>query len=115
MKVAVIGSRTCDISLEYVIEQIPPECSMIISGGAKGIDRLAADASALLGCELCEILPDYETYGRRAPLVRNVEIIEQADTVLAFWDMSSPGTRHAIDQCLKRGIPVKLIPISSLK
>lgn len=111
MKVAVIGSRACCVSLEYVMEQIPGECSLILSGGAKGIDRLAAHASALLGCELCEILPDYRRYGARAPLVRNLELVEQADTVLAFWDMKSPGTRQVIEVCLKRGVPIRLVPM----
>ncbi len=109
MKVAVIGSRTCDVSLEYVISHIPGGCTTIISGGAKGIDKLAAEASALLGCELVEFFPDYEQFGRRAPLLRNLDIIQSADLVLAFWDMQSPGTRYALDQCIKLQVPARLI------
>lgn len=33
-----------------------------------------------------EFLPEYKIHGRYAPLKRNLEIIDNADFVLAFWD-----------------------------
>lgn len=39
MKVAIIGSR--GITAISIAEHIPAECSEIITGGARGIDRLA--------------------------------------------------------------------------
>ena len=61
-----------------------------------------------------QLMPDYETYGRRAPLVRNSQIIAEADLVLAFWDMSSHGTAHTITECIRRRIPVKVIDLKQL-
>ncbi len=112
MKVAIIGSRTApDNAHERVKAAIPPYASEIVSGGAKGIDTVAADIAKELGIPLKTFLPDYDTYGQRAPLVRNDEIIEYADMVLAFWDGESRGTRYVIGECLKKGKRVVYIPL----
>ena len=58
--------------------------------------------------KLTEFLPEYEKYGRSAPLKRNITIIEHSDLVLAFWDGASRGTKFVIDNCKKRGIPVRV-------
>ena len=60
------------------------------------------------GLKLTEYLPEYSRYGRGAPLRRNIAIIESADLVLAFWDGRSHGTKHVIDNCKKRNIPVQV-------
>lgn len=57
--------------------------------------------------------PDYQRYGRRAPLVRNEQIVEYADQVLAFWDGESHGTGRTIALCIEKNRPVRVIPIPS--
>lgn len=110
MRVAIIGSRQCDgLSLEKMLEQIPADCTEIISGGAKGVDKMAAEAAAHLHLPFREILPDYAAFGKMAPLVRNTAIVEQADLVLAFWDYQSKGTRDALIKSLKQDKPIKII------
>lgn len=109
MKIAIIGSRgITDINLS---EYIPDNITEIISGGAKGVDTLAREFALAHKIKLTEILPDYKRYGRGAPLKRNITIIENADSVLAFWDGKSHGTKYVIDNCMKRNIPVKVINI----
>ena len=44
-------------------------------------------------------------------LKRNIEMVEMADAVLAFWDDFSYGTAHSIAHAVKKGIPVKVIHI----
>ena len=107
MKTAIIGSRSItDVNLE---NYIPKETDEIISGGAVGVDTLAREYAKLHGLRLTEFLPEYERYGRAAPLVRNVEIIKAADIVLAFWDGKSHGTKYVIDKCRRLGVKVKII------
>lgn len=101
MKVAVIGSRGLEI--EHLEEYLPKETTEIISGGAKGIDACARNYAKSHGIKLTEILPEYEKFGRAAPLKRNDQIIERADLILAFWDGKSRGTRYVIEACQKRG------------
>ena len=104
MKVAVIGSRGLTVSdLE---KYLPPETTEIVSGGAVGVDTSAREYAKTHEIKLTEFLPDYQRYGRSAPLWRNIEIIEYADAVLAFWDGKSRGTAFVIKECKKRGIPV---------
>ncbi len=99
MKVAVIGSRGLEI--ENLEEYLPKETTEIISGGAKGIDACARNYAKSHGIKLTEILPEYEKFGRAAPLKRNDLIIERADVILAFWDGKSRGTRYVIETCQK--------------
>lgn len=104
MKVAVIGSR--GLKINNLEQYLPDGVSEIISGGAKGVDTSAREYALSHGIKLTEFLPEYEKYGRSAPLKRNIQIIEAADVVVAFWDGSSRGTKYVIDNCSKRNIPV---------
>lgn len=106
MKVAVIGSRgLCVNNLE---KYLPEGTTEIVSGGAKGVDTSAKEYALSHDIKLTEFLPEYNKYGRSAPLKRNITIIEYADVVLAFWDGQSRGTKYVIDNCRKRNIPVRI-------
>lgn len=109
MKVAIIGSR--GLELQDFSPYLPPETDEIVSGGARGIDRCARRYAEEKGLKLTEFLPDYDTHGRSAPLLRNLTIIDYSDLVLAFWDGSSPGTRFVIENCRKKNKPFKLFQI----
>ena len=101
MKVAVIGSRgitNCDLS-----EYLPEGTTEIVSGGARGIDSCAREYAQKHNIKLTEFLPEYDKYGRGAPLRRNIQIIDYADMVLAFWDGTSRGTKFVMDKCREKG------------
>ena len=106
MKVAVIGSR--GLAVPDLGKYLPTETSEIVSGGARGVDTSAREYANAHGIKLTEFLPEYDKYGKGAPLKRNITIIEHADLVLAFWDGESRGTRYVIDNCKKRNIPVSV-------
>ena len=107
MKLAIIGSRKItDIDLNALICR---EVDEIVSGGAKGIDTLAAEFAEQEGIKLKVFLPDYRRYGRGAPIKRNYEIVDYADEVLAIWDGASRGTKSVIDYCTKTGKRVSVI------
>lgn len=115
MKVAIVGSRNCgNLTVDDVIQYIPLNCSMIISGGAKGVDELAKEAALKLDLLYTEIKPDYEKYGKTAPLKRNEEIADSCYLLLAFWDLTSKGTANILVYCMKNYIPFKIIPIKEL-
>ena len=106
MKVAVIGSR--NLKVDDLGKYLPEGVTEIVSGGARGVDTCAREYALANEIKLTEFLPEYDKYGRGAPLRRNITIIEYADLVLAFWDGSSHGTKYVIDNCKKRGVPVKV-------
>ena len=109
MKLAVIGSR--GLTVQDLEKYLPPETAEIVSGGARGIDQCARRYALEHGIKLTEFLPDYNTYGRSAPLRRNIQIIDYSDLVLAFWDGSSPGTGFVITKCRERNTPCKIYRI----
>lgn len=106
MKVAVIGSR--GLTILNLGEYLPEGTDEIVSGGAKGIDASAREYAQSHGIRLTEFLPEYDKYGRSAPLKRNITIIEHADLVLAFWNGSSRGTAFVIQKCREMNVPVKM-------
>ena len=61
-----------------------PTVAELVSGGAKGIDSYVKKFSDESGIKLVEFNPDYARYGRNAPLVRNTQIAQYADIVIAF-------------------------------
>ena len=99
MKIAIIGSRS--LSNIDLSNYIPEYATEIVSGGAKGIDTCAKEYAIKNKIKLTEFLPEYKKYGRSAPLKRNIEIIDFADEVIAFWDGESRGTYFVIDNCKK--------------
>lgn len=105
MKIAIVGSRgLCgDIS-----SFIPKGVSEIISGGAVGIDKCAEEYAKKNNIKMTVIRPNYKEFGRSAPLIRNLEIIDRADLVLAFWDGKSNGTRFVIEKCREREKKVRI-------
>ena len=112
MKIAIIGSR--GLTVTNLQSFLPTECTEIVSGGAKGIDECAAKFANENGIPLTVFLPEYNRYGRGAPLKRNLQIIEYADEIIAFWDGSSRGTKYVIDQCKRLGKPVAVHIIESI-
>jgi len=106
MKIAVIGSR--NISVSNIEKYMPFNVTCIVSGGAKGIDSVAREYAELREIPLIEYLPKYNMYGRYAPLKRNIEICENSDMVIAFWDGESRGTKFVIDYCTKHNKDIEV-------
>jgi hypothetical protein len=110
----VCGSRTfsdyalLDASLDRLLAGRIPDV-VILSGGARGADRLVEryGRDHSLGVE--RFPADWARYGRAAGPRRNEEMIATADALVAFWDGTSPGTRHAIKTARRRGIPVRVV------
>lgn len=111
MKVAVIGSR--GLVVRNLGQYLPEDTDEIVSGGALGVDTCARDYAKEKGLKLTEFLPDYRQFGRSAPLKRNIQIIDYADVVFAFWDGTSHGTKFVIDNCRKRGKKVRIFVLKS--
>ena len=99
MKIAIIGSR--NLTVEHLEHYIPDCATELVSGGAKGIDACVREYAHANGMKLTEFLPEYENYRKSAPLKRNLQIIQYADEVLAFWDGQSRGTKFVIENCKK--------------
>lgn len=110
MKLAVIGSRG------FVDEKLLNETlssyeniTMIVSGGAKGADKLGENWAKKNNIETLIFLPDWDNHGNAAGFIRNQDIIKNCDEAIAFWDGESRGTKSSIDLCKKYGKNCKII------
>ncbi len=87
--------------------------SLLICGGARGVDLWAEQVCRELGWEIMLFTPEWDKLGKRAGFVRNQKMVEEVakrgGTVLAFWDGESRGTQHAIDYAEKLGIGARVI------
>ncbi len=106
MKIAIVGSRNLFVNLEKYLSDY--DIDYIVSGGAKGIDSCAEDYAIKNNIKTIIFKPDYESFGKRAPLVRNIQIVEEADIVIAFWDGKSRGTLFTIKEARKKGKELKI-------
>ena len=109
MRLAIVGSRSCPYV--NISEYLPFVPSTIVSGGAKGADSYAKQYALQNNIPLMEFLPDYQRFGRKAPILRNIDIVENCDFLIAFWDGISRGTKFTIDYARKKGVKVKVIEI----
>lgn len=103
MKLAIVGSRDFSdyLLLKEKVLTNYPELSIIVSGGAKGADLLGEVLAKELGLPSEIYLPEWGKYGKLAGIIRNEQIVKNSDSVIAFWDGSSKGTKKSIEICRK--------------
>ena len=108
MKLLICGSRNItDFDLS---PYVPEDTELIITGGAKGIDTVAEKYAILHNIPLEIVRPDYRRYGRgAAPLIRNKQMADSADSILAIWDGISSGTKQTIEYAESIGKKVTVI------
>lgn len=114
MKVIIAGGRDfrdytllkekCDTILSSVKDDI-----MIVSGCADGADSLGEKYAAENDYIVAYFPANWNLYGRGAGMIRNREMAEYADALIAFHDGQSKGTANMIKQAKEKGLKVRVI------
>lgn len=123
-KIAVVGSRAfvnpgVRALIEWELKCLLLKATKngisleIVSGGARGVDSIAAQWARDNEVSLIEILPDWDTHGRAAGFIRNEVIWDKADCGIAFWDGKSKGTAHSFDLAKEQSKPIKIVTIQT--
>ena len=88
---------------------------IVLHGGAPGPDLWADQWAKESGFTVEEHRPDYSTgLKRRAPIIRNHKMVDMSQSVVAFWDGVSRGTKiHTADYALDKGLYVYLVEMSA--
>ena len=112
LKVIIAGSRgfnnyrllvkTCDHMLQN------HEHVEIVSGGAKGADKLGELYAEDNMYDVRVFEPDWGAFGNAAGPMRNKAMAAYADALIAFWDKSSKGTASMISVAKSAGLKVKV-------
>lgn len=104
MKVIIAGSRNIT-EQKHVVSAMVAFCkanaveklSEIVSGGARGVDRLAEVFAASIDRPVKIFPAKWDLYGKKAGYLRNKEMGEYADALVAVWDGKSSGTKMMIN------------------
>jgi hypothetical protein len=108
MKVIIAGGRDFNdyLLLLQAVVKANFDITEVVSGGAKGADALgelfARDMDLPLSC----FPANWDLHGRAAGPIRNGEMAQYADALIAMWDGTSSGTRNMINQAKDRGLRV---------
>ena len=111
MKLAIVGSRNF-VDYKHLCENIDSRnLNLIISGGAPGADSLAKRYAEDRKIPLQVFNADWKKFGKSAGFLRNTQIVDACDGLIAFWDGSSPGTRDTISKIKISKKPYKVVKI----
>ena len=109
MKIIIAGGR--DFNNYAVLEtimskfRIDIEEDIIVSGDARGADTLGVKWAENHFIRVKHFPADWDYYGHAAGFIRNLEMADYADMLIAFWDGKSKGTSHMIKTARKNGLP----------
>ena len=103
MKIVIAGSRNfnnydfLENKINELIKNKQIDITEIVSGKAKGADFLGEKYASLNNISIKEFPANWNLYGKKAGFLRNQEMGNYADVLIAFWDGNSKGTKHMID------------------
>lgn len=113
MKVIIAGGRDFDDGklLQDALGDVDSEWGIteIVSGCARGADRMGEYWALQNGIPVREFPADWRTHGRSAGYIRNRQMADYADGLVAFWDGKSRGTANMIEQAQRQGLQVEVI------
>jgi hypothetical protein len=111
---AVVGSRSFK-NYELLSDELNTlaktdfKFDSIVSGGALGADTLAEKYAKHHDIKMNILKPDWKKHGKKAGILRNKDIVDSCNYVIAFWDGSSVGTKHSINYARIQEKPVKIV------
>lgn len=102
MTIAVVGSRDYpDLDMvDRFINRLPLTI-ILMSGGAKGVDKRVEQAAARRGMKVIVYIPNWDKHGKGAGMIRNTRVVEESDAVVVFWDGRSKGSQDVIAKAIK--------------
>jgi hypothetical protein len=87
--------------------------SVVLCGMARGVDMWGRAWAHGHGVPVEEYPADWNIHGKAAGPIRNQEMAENADALIAVWDGESRGTRDMIKRALARGLKVHIYDLSA--
>ena len=107
MKVAIVGTRTFNdyrLLKKFVLQCVPlNQIEYVVTGDAKGADTLAYVFAKGNNIPYDRLEAEWTKHGKAAGPIRNQQVVDRADCVIAFWDGKSPGTRSTIQMAKRAG------------
>jgi len=111
MRVIIAGSRSLKdlrivtAAMEEARREKAIAPTAVICGEARGADLLGKRWAQANGIDVISMPAEWDLHGRAAGPIRNSQMADIADAVVAVWDGQSAGTRDMIKKAQKKGIP----------
>ena len=118
MKTIIAGGRTIT-SPKVVSRAIKSaiasgfDVTEVVTGGARGVDSIAHRMASAGGLVTRVFPADWDVHGKAAGPIRNRQMAEYADALIAVWDGESQGTGNMIDEAKARGLEVFVYIVDS--
>jgi glycerophosphoryl diester phosphodiesterase len=111
MRFIIAGGRNFDNYdlLSQTCGQLREQITEIVSGKARGADSLGETWGNENNVPIKSFPANWDLYGKRAGYLRNTEMADYADGLIAFWNGESKGTKHMIDTANNKGLEVHII------
>lgn len=110
MKTIIAGSRGIksyrDVCLAVRESGFADSITEVVSGGAAGVDSLGERWARTRNLPVKHFLPDWKAHGKAAGIIRNHQMGDYAQALIAVWDGKSKGTKDMIDYAKKKGLKV---------
>lgn len=110
MKVIIAGSREGvtqeDVDVAVIMSGWDNQITEVVSGRARGADRFGEIWAGRRGIPIKQFPANWNKHGKAAGAIRNQQMAEYGDALVAIWDGKSRGTKIMIDMAEKRGIKV---------
>lgn len=106
MKVIIAGSRTISDRelVEAAIKASGFEITEVVCGMARGVDTVGLNWARDNNIPVKAFPADWEKYGRAAGPIRNKQMAEYAEALIAIMAPNSRGTKNMIETAIKRGL-----------
>lgn len=82
---------------------------IVVSGTARGADTLGERYARERGFQLRRFPADWDKDGKKAGMLRNYRMADNADALIVFWDGTSRGAANMINIARKKNLPVRVI------
>ena len=96
--------RKMDHLLSETVEPI-----QVVCGQARGADSLGQLYAKDRGYEVRYYPANWDYYGKKAGMLRNEQMAQNADALVAFWDGKSRGTKNMIENAEKYNLKIRVI------
>lgn len=108
MRTIIAGSRNISshILVGEAVKESGFQITQVLCGGARGVDLSGKMWASTAGIPVENYPAEWDRYGKRAGYLRNLEMANNADALIAIWDGESRGTKHMIDIARELGLKV---------
>lgn len=109
MRTIIAGSRSAtyqNVTDALSACHFSDDMTEVVSGCAQGADTHGETVARLMGISVARFPADWKQYGKSAGVMRNAQMAQYADALIAVWDGQSRGTKNMIELASARRLIV---------